>query len=142
MKSLKPQERDAILRFLSENASDTVLCIAALDAKKECEALTNDFGAISRYIGLAPYSAKVAKEVPAEEPEAAPAEEDAKPKGKVKPPPGVACTKIGQATKDMLLSRAQKPMKPDDFGRRFLPHLKLLWSRGLLLWDGEFYSAR
>lgn len=136
MKTLSPQDRERLMAFLSENASDQVLCVAALDTKKEMESLTNDFDSIRRYLGMKPYAEKAP--AAAARPEEAPSEAAEPPSE----PPGVACTKIGTDTKAMLLARAKKPTKPDELGRRYVPHFKLLWARGLLNWDGELYTAK
>lgn len=140
MQVLKPEDREALLEFLKENASDSVLVTAVADAKSEREHIRNQFLSLTKYMGvrggsvaegLAPKSAVTlypaecevtVKEIPA--------------------PPGEPCTKIGSNTRADLLARCRTPMLPEVIGRNYYPHLKLLWKRGEMTWNGTHYQTR
>jgi hypothetical protein len=133
MNILTEEDRKAIIQFLAENATDSILVCAAQDTKAERENTRNMFQGVSRYLGL--NKTKVQPVVNAGTISVVDENQQEQ------PPPGEACSKIGSKTKDMLLARCKKPTAPEDIGRMYYPHLKLLWERKLLLWDGTHYTA-
>lgn len=143
MQVLKPEDRTALLEFLRENASDSVLVTAVADAKAEREHVRNQFLSLTKYMGvrggnvaegIIPKS--VAFSIPVETANVLPVNTT-----QVTPPPGEACTKIGGNTRADLLARCRNPTKPEVIGRAYYPHLKLLWSRKELTWDGACYQT-
>ena len=141
MQVLKPEDREALLEFLKENASDSVLVTAVADAKSEREHIRNQFLSLTKYMGVRgggvaeglvpkPVIVKIA-EVITNTVESA-----------TTPPPGEPCTKIGSNTRADLLARCRTPMLPEVIGRAYYPHLKLLWKRGEMTWNGTHYQSR
>lgn len=141
MQVLKPEDREALLEFLKENASDAVLVTAVADAKSEREHIRNQFLSLTKYMGVRGGSISEAlapKPVVSVETSAP----SAVVSGGVPSPPGEPCAKIGSNTRADLLARCRNPMLPEVIGRKYYPHLKLLWNRGEMTWNGTHYQAR
>lgn len=136
---LSQEDRKSLLDFLAESASDSVLVAAVSDAKAERENVRNQFLTLTKYMGVRGSSASEGlKEREAKrsvEPEGG---DEVAAGGE---PPGEACSRIGKNTEAMLLARFRAPQLPEAAGRVYIPHLKLLWSRGKLSWDGEKYRT-
>lgn len=140
MQVLKPEDREALLEFLKENASDSVLVTAVADAKSEREHIRNQFLSLTKYMGVRGGSVAeglVPKSITIETPTLTSVMV-----GDVPAPPGEPCTKIGSNTRADLLARCRTPMLPEVIGRAYYPHLKLLWKRGEMTWNGTHYQSR
>lgn len=133
---LSVDDRKALLSFLEESASDCVLVAAVSDAKAERENVRNQFISLTKYIGVRS-STQVEKQANRE----SPVESHGAANVATEPPepPGDACTRIGKNTEAMLLARFRTPQLPEAAGRAYIPHLKLLWTRGRLKWNGKEY---
>lgn len=140
MQVLKPEDRNALLEFLRENASDSVLVTAVADAKSEREHIRNQFLSLTKYMGVR--GGSVAEGL-VEKPLVTlfPAKTEVTVE-EITPPPGEPCTKIGSNTRADLLARCRTPMLPEVIGRAYYPHLKLLWKRGEITWNGSHYQTR
>lgn len=136
MEVLKQEDRETLLKFLADNASDQALVTAALDVKAERENLRNQFQSVANYLGRKPAAKPVETSSPVPTIATQPVASE------VPSPPGEACSKIGSNTRATLLARCAKPTKPEDIGRAFFPHLKLLWQRKELVWNGSEYYVK
>jgi hypothetical protein len=115
---------------------------AVADAKSEREHVRNQFLSLTKYMGVR--GGTVAEGLIEKPAIVKLAEVITTPVGtqpSVTPPPGEACTKIGGNTRADLLARCRNPTKPEVIGRAYYPHLKLLWSRKELTWDGVCYQT-
>lgn len=140
MQVLKSEDRNALLEFLRENASDSVLVTAVADAKSEREHVRNQFLSLAKYMGVRGGSVVeglAPKPVAVETPTLTSVMV-----GDIPAPPGEPCTKIGSNTRADLLARCRTPMLPEVIGRAYYPHLKLLWKRGEMTWNGTHYQSR
>jgi hypothetical protein len=137
---LSQEDRKSLLDFLAESASDSVLVAAVSDAKAERENVRNQFLTLTKYMGIRGSSSSEGLKERELKRRTEPEEVEAS-GGGVSEPPGEACTRIGKNTEAMLLARFRAPQLPEAAGRVYIPHLKLLWSRGKLSWDGEKYRA-
>lgn len=136
---LSQEDRKSLLDFLAESASDSVLVAAVSDAKAERENVRNQFLTLTKYMGVRSSSASEGLKEREAKRKAEPEENEEVIDGG--DPPGEACSRIGKNTEAMLLARFRAPQLPEAAGRVYIPHLKLLWSRGKLSWDGEKYRT-
>ena len=139
---LTQEDRQALLDFLSGHASDSVLVAAVSDAKAERENVRGQFLSLTKYMGVRGNSASEGlHEKTTERRQEYPTPVESEESSSGGEPPGEACTRIGKNTEAMLLARFRTPQVPEVAGRVYIPHLKLLWSRGKLIWDGAKYRT-
>ena len=141
MEVLTQADREALISFLKENASDSVLVTAVADTKSEREHIRNQFLSLTKYMGV---RGGDVKEVLSNKPiefNIQPLSNVEKEEESVPPPPGEPCTRIGGNTRATLLARLRNKTMPIHIGKEFYPHMRLLLDRGELTWDGTYYQA-
>jgi hypothetical protein len=132
MNLLSITEREALLKALSD-APDEILIDAVRQRKDWMKTIKQSFDEVRSFVGM--------KVVEAAKPPSQPAitktvEVSNDPRPNINPGPS-SITKIGTKTTDELLAvlKAGKQPNHDKYGE----HLKLLWSRGVLNYDGKGY---
>ena len=138
MNVLTERDRQALLDYLSENATDDVLIRAVEELKEHREYVRNSMISLNKYLGTRP-SAAPTPLPPADEPAAAPTIVPDTRKANISPG-APSISKIGSNTKGELLAQLKvKPRSLSELGQKYTEHMKLLWSRGEVKFDGERY---
>lgn len=132
MQILKNDERDALLKVL-QTAPDEVLLDAVRQTKDHRLHIQNTLKEVQGYCGLKaielPKPQLDAKSVEAK------AVLDATPTARKNINPGrPAIGKIGTKTTNELLDMLSKRVQPAE---KWTEHMKLLWSRDIVKWDGS-----
>lgn len=132
MEILTNEERAKLLARL-QDADDDILIKAVAELKERYSNVRADFGDIRGFIGAkAPVPPPTLMPAQAADPAPAPP-----PAGRENISPGdPAITKIGSNTKAELLALLHRKTQP---GPKFAEHLKLLWARGEVKYDGAIY---
>lgn len=134
-RSLTDKQRDVLLNELRETAPDVVIVAAVHNSriyhKQAAELEQVPYG---RELYKLPTNAGTVP--PASEPAPAPTPSERPNVNPGKP----AIGKIGSNTREWILSELKTAdRKAEQFGAKFSDHLKLLWSRGEIKFDGERY---
>lgn len=148
MNVLTEDDRAALLQYLTKYAPDDLLVRAVEEIKEDREFTRNRMIAINKYIGhktsvaLAPPTVEEVK-APAPAPVPAPA-------AKHSTPPGIACSRVGSETKELILGKCLIPSTLEEInailGRTksklddTQSVLKRLWSLKLISFDGTRYA--
>lgn len=137
MNVINDRERQAMLTFLTENISDEVLIRTLEQIKEDREYVRDETSKIMRYIGAKPMSPPVP--TPTTFPPSVVAPEAA-PETKNVSPGTPSITKIGTNAKGEIMAALKVgPRKLAEIGPKYAEHMKLLWSRGEVKYDGERY---
>ncbi len=137
MQILSTIEREALLKTLS-NAPDEVLLDAVYRVKERHLNIQKDMKEVNSFVGLriveAPAPRFAASAPPPPVNSVSPASEAA-PRKDVSPGPS-SIGKIGTKTKEALFEVLKDGTQPSD---KWSEHLKLLWQRHEIKFDGEYY---
>jgi len=138
MQILSTIEREALLKTLS-NAPDEVLLDAVYRVKERHLNIQKDMKEVNSFVGLRVVEApapRFAASAPPPPPvnSASPASEAA-PRKDVSPGPS-SIGKIGTKTKDMLFEVLKTGAQPE---KKWNEHMKLLWQRHEVKFDGGYY---
>jgi ApbE superfamily uncharacterized protein (UPF0280 family) len=138
MNVINDRERQAMLTFLTENISDEVLIRTLEQIKEDREYVRDETSKIMRYIG-----AKPAMSPPVPTPTTFPPSvvaPEAAPETKNVSPGAASITKIGANAKGEIMAALKVgPRTLREIGSKYTEHLKLLWARQEVKYDGERY---
>lgn len=130
---LTPSDRQSLSSYLQDNAPDDILIRAVEQVKEYRENVRTDYSSLRKYLGT-----------PASEPVSSPTKV-ATPLTTVvselqeADPPGTPVQRISTKVRSMLLAALKQPHAPSSLGNKFSGHLKLLWTRGEIKWNGKEY---